>query len=193
MIDQDIRQALNVDPSPEFLARVRARVAREPAPSAWRWPRSFAAAAALAAAAVVAVTLSEPWKSERAQSPEAPSSLRSANAPSVAPSRQPASAAMPPIGKRAIAKSQRRVFDEHAGASGSSPTVAEAEVLIDPAEQRALQRLIAGVRDGRIDLSAAQSATEPAPPQLAPLTDIVITPINIEPLAPSSGAEGVHP
>ena len=50
MIDQEIRDALKVEPSPEFLARVRTRIANEPAPSAWRWSWTFAAAGALAAA-----------------------------------------------------------------------------------------------------------------------------------------------
>ena len=35
-IDGEIRRALAVDPSPEFLARVRARIAEEPAPGSRR-------------------------------------------------------------------------------------------------------------------------------------------------------------
>src|SRR5260370_303237 len=50
MIDQEIRDALNVDPSPEFLARVRTRVANEPEPSTWRWSWTIATVGALAAA-----------------------------------------------------------------------------------------------------------------------------------------------
>jgi len=78
--------------------------------------------------------------------------------------------------------------------SGFSRTATQdAEVLIDPREGAALQRLIAGVRDGRVDLSAAQMSTTPAAMDLEPLTDIVITPIIIDPIAPLSGAEGVRP
>jgi len=36
MIDGEIRRALDVDPSPEFLARVRTRIAAEPSPSTMR-------------------------------------------------------------------------------------------------------------------------------------------------------------
>jgi hypothetical protein len=66
-------------------------------------------------------------------------------------------------------------------------------VLLDPAETRALRALIAGVRDGRVELSGAQHSTTPAPMALAPVTEIVIAPITIEPIAPQSGAEGVRP
>jgi hypothetical protein len=67
------------------------------------------------------------------------------------------------------------------------------EILLDPAETRALRGLIAGVRDGRVDLSAAQMSTTPAAMDLEPLADIVINPITIEPIAPPSGAEGARP
>jgi hypothetical protein len=70
---------------------------------------------------------------------------------------------------------------------------AEPEILLDPAETQALRRLIAGVHDGRIDLTAAQNSVSPAPIELEPVTDIVIAPITIEPVAPLPGAEGVRP
>ena len=37
-LDGEIRAALDVDPSPEFLARVRTGIASEPRQAAWRWP-----------------------------------------------------------------------------------------------------------------------------------------------------------
>ncbi|HEY1303101.1 MAG TPA: hypothetical protein VGF24_06110 [Vicinamibacterales bacterium] len=53
---REIEAALAVDPSPEFVARVRSRVAAEPSSSAWRmWMP------ALAAVAVVAVVLAVLW------------------------------------------------------------------------------------------------------------------------------------
>ena len=48
-LDRELAAALSVDPSPEFVARVRARVADEPAPSSWRIPRMVTAGVALAA------------------------------------------------------------------------------------------------------------------------------------------------
>ena len=72
------------------------------------------------------------------------------------------------------------------------PTAAQSEILLDPTETRALRGLIAGVRDGRVDLSAVQQNAIPAPMDLAPVTDIVTAPITIDPIAPQPGAEGVR-
>jgi hypothetical protein len=69
----------------------------------------------------------------------------------------------------------------------------EPEILVDPREARALRQLITGVRDGRIDLTAAQTIASPAPAESEPVADIVIAPITIEPIAPVQGAEGVRP
>jgi hypothetical protein len=51
---------------------------------------------------------------------------------------------------------------------------------------------MAGVRDGRVDLTAMLRSTPPAPMELQPIDDIIIAPIAIEPLAPMSDAEGVR-
>jgi hypothetical protein len=49
-LDREIKELLQIDPSPEFLARVRARVATEPVPGAWRfgWVPLAGGAAAVA-------------------------------------------------------------------------------------------------------------------------------------------------
>src|SRR6185295_15179804 len=55
-LDRALSAALDVDPSPEFVARVRDRIAHEPPPSRWGIPRVprllMAAGAALAVVAV---------------------------------------------------------------------------------------------------------------------------------------------
>ena len=56
-LDRDLSAALAVDPSPEFLARVRERIAREPEPRFWRMPRLLLAGAALSAVVAVAVSV----------------------------------------------------------------------------------------------------------------------------------------
>jgi hypothetical protein len=56
-LDRELTAALAVDPSPEFVARVRARIAREPAPSSWRMPRMTLAAGALAVVVVAVVSV----------------------------------------------------------------------------------------------------------------------------------------
>ena len=67
------------------------------------------------------------------------------------------------------------------------------EILVDTGEMRALQGLIAAARNGSIALTPATEAAPPAPMELEPVTDIVIAPITIDPIAPLSGAEGVRP
>jgi cytochrome c556 len=57
-IDRALAAALAVDPSPEFVARVRMRIASEPEPSDWRFSWVFAAGACTLAIAM-AVTLME--------------------------------------------------------------------------------------------------------------------------------------
>ena len=63
-LDREIRRLLAVDPSPAFEARVRARVAAEPARNAWRagrlWMAFGTAAATAALVLVVAVSRLEP-------------------------------------------------------------------------------------------------------------------------------------
>jgi hypothetical protein len=62
-LDRALSAALDVDPSPEFVARVRERIAHEPPPSRWgmsglpRVPRLLMAAGAALAVVVVAVQM----------------------------------------------------------------------------------------------------------------------------------------
>ena len=65
--------------------------------------------------------------------------------------------------------------------------------LTPSSDSTLLLQLIAGVRDGRVDLSAAQNSSTTRAKELEPLTDIVIAPITIDPLTPLDGTEGVRP
>jgi hypothetical protein len=203
MIDQEIREALNVDPSPEFLARVRAGIAREPAPSMWRWSWGLAAACALGAAVVGAIVLTQ--AREKAHVPPVTQTAEHAtSAPATAmpeaqsmPKKRSAEAFARPTRPRAtsaVSGFSRSTRLRAALRFSQGPTVAQKpDVLLDPAEQAALRRLIAGVRDGRIDLAAARQDPTRAPMDLDPIVEIVIAPIAIDPLAPLPGAEGVRP
>ena len=59
-LDGEIRRLLAVDPSPSFEARVRARVAAEPATNVWRAGRLWMACGATTAALVLAVAVFRP-------------------------------------------------------------------------------------------------------------------------------------
>jgi hypothetical protein len=191
-LDRELRALLAVDPSPEFVARVRGRVAAEPMQPAWRgWGmltyvgRGFSPAAALAAAAAaiaIAVVVSRP--------PQAPARTAVAShdiglppAVVVPPTTQTnrASAAIPVATRRVSAPPVQRT--------------AAPEIVIDPAETRALIWLIRATREGRLDLPAAVRATLPSATDLPAIDPIVIAPLTIDPLNVngSTAEEGVRP
>ena len=208
MTDQEIRDALKVDPSPEFLARVRTRIAGEPAPSAWRWSWTVAAVGALAAVVLIAVVMSRPrrenpsaaevaqtFSSSRAtESEKAPAGPEGPARRQTEPARSAAVRRPGPLGpaEQRSAKAAQPTPDVAAHAipvvSGFSRTLSrEAEILIDPREGIALQRLLAGVRSGRVNLeplarAVAQRAN--AFDDLQPPADIVIP---LLPLTPAPG------
>jgi hypothetical protein len=59
-IDREIQAALTVDPSPEFLARVRTRIAAEPFGATTWLPWKLVAAAVMAAIVAAVVVMSRP-------------------------------------------------------------------------------------------------------------------------------------
>ena len=96
---------------------------------------------------------------------------------------------------KAYRRSAKALAEAEASAKADAPQerrVPEPELLLDPAETRALRRLIAAAGDGTLDLSPALRATTPTVMDLAPIDAIVIAPLTIDPLTPS-GEEGVRP
>jgi len=173
---RDIARALAVDPSPEFLARVRTQIANEPSPEMWRWAFALRWPVAVAALtlAIAAVFLNRPT------APIAGAALVShaitngaATLPYVASAFRRTSSGP--------AKAGRHVLR----AIGPGPTP-----LFDPRETQALRALIAGVRTNRVDLSPLLRPGGPAPMELPPVDDLVIAPLAIEPLPLIDGAQG---
>jgi hypothetical protein len=189
-LDRDLQALLAVEPSPEFLAQVRTRIASEPEPRAWwlSWKRAGAVAAA--AIVAIAVYLGGP----RAQPPVMQTPPLAARVlPNVAvdagrPSQdrqRHASGVERPVQLEAdsgdvVRRGQIRQADASAGQPlrGRMDTAA----LIDPREAAALRALIAGVRSGEVDLEPVLRASAPSAMDLPPVADIVIAPIAIAPL-----------
>jgi hypothetical protein len=163
-IDQELQAALDVDPSPEFVARVRIRVANEAASRSGRawWLLPVAAMAAVVLAALV-------WRS-----PGAPPAARV----DLVASRTVPTFARP----MATLKGRRDATKRAAVAHGREPLAASAgaAVLIDLREARALRRIVFG---GALDIESPYVGTS--------LAAIAIAPISIEPLP--TGSEGVRP
>ena len=175
-IDGELRRALAVDPSPEFLARVRTRIAEAPAPAGRRIPW-IAVAPLLTAAALLAVVAI-------VRRPAAPGT----HTADVLIART----AVTPVGVLPAARRAALGHEARPRAVSVEPTVArggegsqrEPEVLIAPDEARAIRQLIFGVRDGRIALAPALAMP---PADLEPIEPIIIGPI-----PPIGGEQGVR-
>jgi hypothetical protein len=122
-LDRELTAVLRVEPSPEFAARVRARIATEPGPARWRMPR-LALAAAGVAIAVLAVNVisSRPESTRPAGAPMLPHQSFAAIAPlAVAP---------PSIAPRRASRGERYVMPS--------------DVQVSTSEMLALRRLFSG-------------------------------------------------
>jgi hypothetical protein len=198
-IDREIRAALAVEPSAEFVARVRTRLASEPAAAGWSWRHSWGFA--LTAVAAVAIALALYFvRPVNVPPPDAASSIAKADvpldaAPPPAPSRSPESLALPvplptPSSNASRPMVARRPVAQPRSTDPAPPP--EAEILIDARESSALRALILGARDGRVNLEPVLRASTPAPMDLPPVGAIDIPFLTIDPIAPGTGEEGVR-
>jgi hypothetical protein len=197
-LDRELERALAVDPSPEFVARVRGRIADQaPRASTWNRPWLFAGGPI---AAIVIILIAIQLGDRREAPATGPLLAARAVAPVTGELMDRAAGAVAlharqTVDARRLATRQPREFPAaHGRRAVQAIAVAQdpaAEVLLDPRETTALQALIAGVRSGRVNLDPVVRASVPTAMDLPPVDAIVIPPITIEPLAPA-GAEGVR-
>jgi hypothetical protein len=199
-VDRDLRAMLAVDPSPEFVARVRTRIEQEPAPSApWGlWPLVFAGG--LAAAVTIAVTVARPKEIAR------PASVATRTSPSAteAARPEPVGRAAPGSGAPPIEPPVRAQESGVASSTRTGPPTAEAgrsvhiandrraappdaDVLVDARESSALRALIRRAREGGVDLAPVLRASTPVVMDMPPVAAIDIPLITIDPIAPGTG------
>jgi len=137
-LDREITDALAIDPSPEFTARVRQRVSRERRSPALRWE----AFGAVAAVAVIALYLVGVSPTRRASSPLVARSISAVvTTPRIAPGIVLATDDAP---------------------RSSVPSTIDTTVLVDEREARATRELISGVVSGRVDLASLLNTTASA-------------------------------
>jgi hypothetical protein len=177
--DDEIVRLLAIDPSPEFVATIRQRVALDSA------PRVGAAASVVGimvagAVAVVALTL------VRVEVP----AKRASVVPLLA-SRPIEMAAFTPVIEtgNAPAVVNRSSGAGTVGLKNETP-VSSAEILVDPREARAIRAFIDRAVGGRIDRSAMSETLTSPRLESAPVQDLFIAPIQLLPLA---GDEGRKP
>jgi len=176
-LDREIQMLFAVEPSPQFRAGVRVRIANEPA-AAERRHLWWLGAAAMTAALTASVIFT-PSRPARQNPTLTGRSIVDLILPeSSTPRRLPSDGGVP-----ADAASPFR----RAPARPRHTRPAEPEILLAPDETRALRALIAGVHAGRIDLTPVSQATTPDVMELEPIHNLVIAPIAIAPV------EGVFP
>ncbi len=177
-IDRALAGALDVDVSPDFMARVRRRVANEPmrAPfwHAWRFALPIAAAALVVVAAGVSML----------------STRRPAAAPVLAPASssripavQPTQAAVAPPSPAAVTA---RVRTAGSRPAAHAPGRTEPEVLVPREEIEMYRRLMA--RAGSTPRPVFLEARDIVP--TGTISEITIDPIRIELIIPPVGGEG---
>lgn len=154
-MDRALADALAAEPSPEFVARVRAQVAATPMSAPWHrwWPA--AAAGVVAIALFVAVGLeTDDGAARQSAGPSLVASdgrpaIFAAQAPSTTRVEQvPAVAAGSRIAKRRIAKPQ-------------SPPHAFPEVLISPDDAGTVRLLLASAQEGVSPLAVSRPTDQP--------------------------------
>ena len=159
-LDHELASLLSVQPSPEFRARVRARIASEPLPRSWYLQWRVAAAGVAAIAVAGAFVLSRVDLADRTRKSMAPSPLSS-----TAPAALTVAVPSPRSAAAVI----------HQPSSAGEP-----EVLVAPREARGLRQLEALVRDGRTRFVFSDEDVPTASPEA--VTSIVIAPIAVAPL-----------
>jgi hypothetical protein len=195
-LERDIERALAVDPSPEFLARVRAGIAAEPAPSAWpfAWTWLAGSAAVVITAAFLVFRPATPQPGVRLE----PTPLPMVTTTAVPPANPAATPLAPsPLAPRIhVREVTRRRSPSVASATVRTPR-GEPEVLIAKDEAAALKHLMRGLRQGVVEPSAAgdapsgiQAIQPPTPIVVAPMS--AMSPIAIEPLGIPARERGVR-
>ena len=184
-LEHEIEGVLAVDPSPEFLARVRGRIASEPAPHAWGSPWRLAGAGGIiVAVAVIGVALM--WQGRE---PAVVTSERSRVSSTIV-EQNPGSTGVvevkpePPVS----VPGTRSMRDRNARAQvaqRAAPVAqrAEPEVLISAEESAALRQLFADINQRRVEASLLLDAIRESTP-LMPIREIAIEPIAVNALAP---------
>ena len=147
--EADLERLLSIEPSPEFAAKVRARIAAVPAARGWSLGRLLVPLGA-AAALVLVVTLATNWPAREAKPSFATTRqddiVLSAAKPNEATDSVPVTSAIErrPAVRRATAAPQR-----------------EPEIIIDPAITDAIRRLAVAARSTTLDGSKGESIAAP--------------------------------
>lgn len=172
-LKREIEEALSIEPSPQFMARVRREIAAEPRPQTRHW--TLLAVGFATAALMVGTFVFVPGKS---------GSLVPATPKEIARTEAPPS---PPIATVPSNEQPLKPVARVTPAAARRP--AEPEVLFDPREAAAFQSFMKAVQEKKINasrLDALFEAVERAAVQIDPMP-IAGAPIEITPLETAAG------
>jgi len=148
-LDREIEAMLAVEPSPEFVSRVRKRIAEAPL-SGWTMGWTSLAAGSVVVAVVVAVVISRPHEvvQPEAMMPVARTSMQSDSPSDDAPASPNLNSANSP---------------ERHKARVSKPSFREPQMLINPKEAAAIRHFLANPRLEPVELSLVKIEPQPLP------------------------------
>ena len=188
VLDRALREALDVAPSPDFIARVRTRIASEPAPrGVFSGGMLWTPIAACATAAAIALAV---WIGRPAQVRLKPDTTYDTTATATSAT---ATVRLKPDTTYDQGARDRKTYVVSAFRRTVVASHKEPEVLISPEESAALRRLIARASDGQVVVNVVNDSTPPADAlgeDLKPLPEI--EPVKIDPIVPVNGEEGVR-
>jgi hypothetical protein len=168
-LERDVEDAINVEPSPEFVARVRARVATEGTPSRWRMSPLMASAALAATIAIVV------WVTRVERAPGEP-----ATAGQVQVTASPSVPSVPAVALEAPTQSEMQA--ERTARRHQQRQHPAARVIVAGNELEGLRQLADLMRSGTVALTFDDAES----PSLPAVQEIVVTPIAIAPLTAAS-------
>ena len=166
-LEREIESLLAVEPSPDFLARVRTHIANEPEPSRWRL--AWVVVPAMGACIVVFATVMVMWSR-----PEPVAPVQAVTPRPVLPAiveREPA-VEVP----RVVARAAARGRHQPAAAVDAFP-----EVVISEDEQRAFASLLVAVQQERLPVlvRAEGEIEEPLRPSALEIEQLTIEPLQV--------------
>ena len=187
--DREIESLLAVEPSPEFVARVRARVAEEPEPRRW-WTSWTLAVAGAVAVVILAVTA---WPSR-----EPAASVTTAIPPprisEIVEPVTPPIANLPPATSQAVRRETPTPIAYAVTTSGDRVIDIDLPaVVLAENEVRTFATLVASIRQRRFDVAVPAAPDLDAPIEIKELPPV--EPIEIEPIVKLAvlQAEGERP
>jgi hypothetical protein len=186
LVDREIEAALAVEPSPEFVARVRAAVAAdEPAP--W-WLSWKVAVGALATAAVIVIAVMASREPAATTTP-APEVLISSRAP-VSPA--PVVGAPAPLTRETRLQPRVPTAVRRHVSRAPAKQPSEPEVLVAPEYADGLNRYLASLQRSRFVITGTEPISDVAGGvvELPPSPEIAIAPITIQPLETTGPDKG---